>query len=95
MEELISPISYAKITSADYLQVIFGLLLRSKKSDMKKWLGRILPGFLTCLIGIVALMIGIVYFSFISRRIYEDSTDHLEEIYSQVNRSFGAFVDRN
>ena len=62
---------------------------------MKKWLGRILPGFLTCLIGIVALMIGIFYFSFISRRIYEDSTDHLEEIYSQVNRSFGAFVDRN
>lgn len=62
---------------------------------MKKWFGKILPSFLMCIIGITAVIIGVVYFGFISQRIYEDSTGHLQEIYGQVNRSFGAFVDRN
>ncbi len=58
---------------------------------LKKWL----PAFLLGIIGIAAVLIGVVYFEFISRRIYEDSTGHLEEIYGQVNRSFRAFIDRN
>ena len=44
---------------------------------------------------LVAAVIGIAYFRVISRSIYEDSTGHLDEIYSQVNRSFSAFVERN
>ena len=62
---------------------------------MKKWVGKFLPLFLICAVGIAAIWIGIVYFDFISERIYEDSTEHLGEIYGQVNRSFGAFVERN
>ena len=48
--------------------------------------------------GIVAaavVLIAFVYFHFISQRIYDDSTVHLKEIYSQVSRSFGAFMERN
>ncbi len=62
---------------------------------MKKWFGKLLPSFLTCLVGIAAVLTGITYFNFISQKIYNDSTGHLEEIYGQVNRSFGAFVERN
>ena len=40
-------------------------------------------------------VIAFVYFQFISQRIYDDSTVHLKEIYSQVSRSFGAFMERN
>ncbi len=62
---------------------------------MKKWLGKLVLSILMCIIGVAAILIGIFYFDFISQSIYEDSTDHLEEIYGQVNRSFGAFVERN
>ena len=62
---------------------------------MKKWFERFILMFLMCIIGIAAVLIGIVYFHFISERIYEDSTNHLEELYDQVNRSFGAFAERN
>ncbi len=61
---------------------------------MKKF-GKLLPLFLMCIVGIAAVLIGITYFNFISQRIYDDSTSHLEEIYDQVNRSFGSFVERN
>lgn len=62
---------------------------------MKKWIGRMALLFLICIIGIAAALIGTIYFHFISQRIYEDSTNHLEEIYDQVNYSFGAFVEKN
>ncbi len=62
---------------------------------MKKRFGKILPSLLMCLVGLAAVLIGAVYFAFISQKIYEDSTDHLREIYGQVNRSFGLFVERN
>ena len=61
---------------------------------MKRF-GKLFLTFLICIIFISAVAIGIVYFSFISERIYKDSTDNLEEIYSQVNRSFGMFMERN
>ncbi len=61
----------------------------------KKWFGKLTASALVCLVVIAAILIGIFYFNFISRKIYEDSTDHLSEVYGQVNRSFGAFVERN
>ena len=56
---------------------------------------KFLPLILMGLVGVAVIIIGVVYFDFISQRIYEDSTGHLEEIYGQVNRSFGIFVERN
>ena len=62
---------------------------------MKKRAGKLLPSILMGIVGVSAVLIGVIYFNFMSRRIYEDSTGHLEEIYAQVNRSFGDFVERN
>ncbi len=62
---------------------------------MKKWIGKILLSLLVCVICAVTVLIGMSYLNFISGKIYEDSTGHLKEIYAQVNRSFGAFVERN
>ena len=56
---------------------------------------KFLPLILMGIVGVAVIIIGVVYFDFISQRIYEDSTGHLEEIYGQVNRSFGIFVERN
>lgn len=57
--------------------------------------GKFLPAVLICIVGAASVLIGTVCFDYISRRIYEDSAVHLEEIYGQVDRSFGAFVERN
>ena len=62
---------------------------------MKKWIGKVLLLLLVCVICAVTVLIGMSYLNFISGKIYEDSTGHLKEIYSQVNRSFSAFVERN
>ncbi len=53
------------------------------------------PIFLLIVVLAVVTAIGAGYFHLISQRIYEDSAGHLREIYGQVNRAFGAFVDRN
>ena len=57
--------------------------------------GKFLPAVLIGIVGAASVLVGAVCFHYISRRIYEDSTVHLEEIYGQVDRSFGAFVERN
>ena len=62
---------------------------------MKKWSERILLSLLIVLVAAAIVLIGAFYFRLISDRIFEDSTGHLSEIYGQVNRSFGAFVERN
>ncbi len=62
---------------------------------MKKWFGRIFTPVLICAVAVAAAALGVWYYNFISERIFEDSTGHLEEIYIQVNRTFGAFVERN
>ncbi len=62
---------------------------------MKKWIRRLLPLFITFVVSVIVVHIGVAYLHFISRRIYQDSTDHLAEIYSQVNRSFSVFIERN
>ena len=60
----------------------------------KRW-RKALPALLLCAVAAAVAVIGGVYVRFISRSIYEDSTDHLREIYGQVNRSFGTFVEQN
>ncbi len=62
---------------------------------MKTRLRKILPFLLVCAAFAIAILIGTFYFNFISRQIYEDSTRYLGEIYGQVNRAFGTFVERN
>ena len=62
---------------------------------MEKRSNKILLSVLLCAVGLAVIFVGVVYFRFISRRIFEDSTGHLEEIYGQVNRSFGDFIDRS
>ena len=44
--------------------------------------------------GIVATA-GVGYYRFVSKAIYEESTSHLLEIYSQANRSLHSMVERN
>ncbi len=60
---------------------------------MKKKLLRSMWVILICVVATISIFVA--YFRFISQRIYEDSTRQLQEIYSQVNHSFGAFVERN
>ena len=62
---------------------------------MKKWFGKILLPFCMCIVGVIAVVTGCLYFRYIADKIYEDSTSHLKEIYGQVNRSFGIFIERN
>lgn len=62
---------------------------------MKKRIKNILPLFLISAAVIAAVIIAVVYFNFISHRIYDDSTKQLKEIYGQVNRTFSSFVQRN
>lgn len=44
---------------------------------------------------IILVTINQMYSSFISRSIYEESIEHLEEIYTQVNRTFSTLVIKN
>ncbi len=53
-----------------------------------------LPALLVCAVILLTAVIGIAYFNFISQRIFADSTGHLEELYSQVNRSFQGYLNR-
>ncbi len=62
---------------------------------MKKWFEKLLLPLSLCIVSIAVIVISIIYFNFISRQIYEDSTNHLQEIYGQVNRSFGVFIENN
>lgn len=41
------------------------------------------------------LILFLMYNHFVSVRIYEESTSHLQEIYTQVNRTFSSLVSRN
>ncbi len=62
---------------------------------MKKWFGKIFLPFWMCVVGVIAVVTGCLYFRFIADKIYEDSTSHLKEIYGQVNRTFGIFIEHN
>ncbi len=62
---------------------------------MAKWLKNKLPFIMIGVVCVFAVLISLIYFRFTSQRIFEDSTVHLEEVYGQVDRAFGAFIDRN
>ncbi len=62
---------------------------------MKKRFWKFWPVLAVCAALIASAVIGVFYFRFISEKIYADSTDHLGEIYGQVNRTFSAFIERN
>lgn len=53
--------------------------------------------FVSSIILILGIIIGIAYsyLEYISNKIYEESTGHLIEIYSQVNNNFAYFIERN
>ena len=65
------------------------------QAAMKKKYSIVFTAVLLCAAALIALSIGTGYFNFISQQIYADSTGNLEELYTQVNRSFAAFVQRN
>ena len=62
---------------------------------MKNRLKKLLSPIAITAVLLISLLIGIFYFNYMSRHIYNDSTAHLEEIYGQVNRAFGTFVEKN
>ncbi len=62
---------------------------------MKKNFEKIFSLVLACVLILASVLIAVVYFNFISKKIFEDSTAHLEEIYGQVNSTFSTFVERN
>ena len=62
---------------------------------MKKWLQKYWTVLSMGIVAVAVVLIAFVYFHFISQRIYDDSAVHLKEIYSQVSRSFAAFMERN
>ncbi len=62
---------------------------------MKKTEDKFLLPTLTVVVGVIVLFISGIYLNIMSRQIYEDSTANLEEVYSQVNRSFSGFLNRN
>ena len=44
---------------------------------------------------VVVLAVCFGYGHFVSNKIYEESTSHLREVYSQVNKTFTSLVSRN
>ncbi len=62
---------------------------------MKAWVKNTILAVLLAVSLAAVIAIGVGYFNFISQRIFDDSTVHLREIYDQVNRSFGAYIEKN
>ncbi len=60
-----------------------------------KWVKRILPPVVACIVigVVVAMLVG--YFQYIPKWIYDDSKAHLEEVYGQVSQTFQNFLNRN
>ena len=62
---------------------------------MKSWYRRGITILCLVAVGTAIALMGSSYFHYISKRIYEDSTGHLVEIYGQVNHNFSFFLERN
>lgn len=62
---------------------------------MKAWLKRGISLIIMFIVGIAAIVMGVIYFQYIARHIYEVSTNHLVEVYDQVNSSFDVFIQKN
>lgn len=48
-----------------------------------------------CAVGLAIILMGSAYFQYVSKRVYDESTSHLVEVYSQVNNNFASFLERN
>lgn len=48
-----------------------------------------------CSVGLAIALMAHLYFRYISEQVYEECTGHLVEVYSQVNRSFISFLEKN
>lgn len=70
-------------------------MIRSMDIFMKKWIGKAIMPIVSVAAAIGIAFIGIKYYKYTSNSIYDDTASHLNEIYSQVNRSFGSFAERN
>ncbi len=46
-------------------------------------------------VAVAIAILAFFYFRFLSDAVYEEATDHLSEVYTQVDRNFEAFIDRN
>ena len=72
-------------------------VIRSFKTFMKnteKWSSKFLPLFFMCIAIVLSIVIGTIYFNFVSQRIYKDSSNQLNEIYSVVKRSVTSYVEQ-
>ena len=62
---------------------------------MKLWYRKGAVAAALCAVGLTIVLMAQLYFQYISQKIYEESADHLVEIYSQVNRNFVSFLEKN
>ncbi len=62
---------------------------------MKSWYRRGIAVILLCVTIILIVLIGHLYFQYVSKCVYEESTNYLVEIYNQVNNNFRSFLEKN
>ncbi len=48
-----------------------------------------------CAVALAVAGLAHLYFQYISNQVYEECTNHLEEVYSQVNHNFVSFLEKN
>ncbi len=62
---------------------------------MKAWQRRLGVILCVCAAAAVIMAMAYSYSQYVSRRIYEDSTEHLVEVYGQVTHNFVSYLERN
>lgn len=60
---------------------------------MKKW-DKIVSAVILCIVSVAVFVIGYLYFNFVSRQIYNDSTAQLKETYGAVRRSVLTYINQ-
>ena len=70
---------------------------RHKKGDItvRSWYRQGIAVILLCITIILIVLIGHLYFQYVSKCVYEESTNYLVEIYNQVNHNFRSFLEKN
>ncbi len=62
---------------------------------MRSWYRQGIAVILLCITIILIVLIGHLYFQYVSKCVYEESTNYLVEIYNQVNHNFRSFLEKN
>ena len=62
---------------------------------MKLWYRRGTAVAALCAVGLAVAWMAQLYFQYVSQQIYEECADHLVEVYSQVERNFVSFLEKN